>query len=247
MEREVIEVGDFGSIVSGDGATWVPGSFPMPDGGRWVYQEPNASVIIQNGGLTVSALPFTRANDHVQFFDNAKHMYFSTRTFGAPEGGRITLEWEQAARIVGGRPGDLYDGFVSFHMLDLARGIALNFFVGNDQFATVHAHLPFPGATIPQRARGPKFFCWFDERGGLEPGAFHRYAICHDRAAATICWSHQGEVVKLAEDADDLGPFTIALGLMTEKDIQPGKGSVSCHGQGAVGKWRNIRAVAERL
>jgi hypothetical protein len=32
---------------------------------------------------------------------------------------------------------------------------------------------------------------------------------------------------------------------MTEKDIQSGKGSVSCHGQGAVGKWRNIRATLE--
>ncbi len=38
-----------------------------------------------------------------------------------------------------------------------------------------------------------------------------------------------------------LGACTLALGLMSEKDIAPGKGSVSCHGQGAVGKWGNIR------
>jgi hypothetical protein len=246
VEREVIEVADFGSIVAGETTSWAPGSFPTPDGGSWVYQEPNATVIVQNGGLVVSALPFTRSNDHVQFFDNAKHMYFSARSFGAPAGGSLTLEWEQAARIVGARPGDLYDGFVSFHLLDLARGVAVNFFVGSDQYATVYAHLPFPGTTAPARARGPKFFCWFDEVGGLEPGAFHRYAIRHDRAADTLTWSHEGAVVKRVEGVGELGPFTIALGLMTEKDIVPGKGSVSCHGQGAVGKWRNIRATLER-
>jgi hypothetical protein len=154
---ETIEVGGFGTIVrGGEPAEWVPASFAMPGGGSWVYQEPSAAVIVQNGGLSVSAMPFTRSHDQVQFFDNAKHMYFSTRTFGAPEGGRLTLEWELAARVLGARPGDLYDGFVSFHLMDLARGVALNFFVGGDQFATVYAQLPFPGATAPERAAGPR-------------------------------------------------------------------------------------------
>ena len=45
--------------------------------------------------------------------------------------------------------------------------------------------------------------------------------------------------MKRDEQVGELGPFTLALGLMTEKDIVPGKGSVSCHGQGAVGKWRD--------
>jgi hypothetical protein len=35
----------------------------------------------------------------------------------------------------------------------------------------------------------------------------------------------------------------LALGLMTEKDIDPAKGSVSCHGQGAVGKWGKIQII----
>ena len=45
-----------------------------------------------------------------------------------------------------------------------------------------------------------------------------------------------------------LGPCTLALGLMSEKDIAPGKGSVSCHGQGAVGKWgNNDRALGAEI
>jgi hypothetical protein len=51
--------------------------------------------------------------------------------------------------------------------------------------------------------------------------------------------------VKREENVGELGPFTLALGLMTEQDIVPGQGSVSCHGQGAVGKWRAIRARVE--
>ena len=248
MAEEILEVGAFGDIVSGtrEGGAWAPGSFPMPDGGAWVYQEPEAVVVIQNGELIVSVPAFTRANDQVQFFDNAKHMYWSTRQFAAPEGGALTLEWEQSARILGAREGDLYDGFVSFHLLDLAQGVALNFFVGNDVLSTVHAHLPFPGATAPVRDAGPKYFCWFDElRGKTEPGEWHRYSIRVDAGERSITWRMDGEEVKRAEGTGALGPFTLAMGLMTEKDIVPGKGSVSCHGQGAQGRWRNIRAVVE--
>jgi len=245
--EQSIEVAGFGSILrAGDDADWVAASFPMPGGGVFVYQEPAAVVALQNGALTVAAVPYTRSHDQVQFFDNAKHMYFSRQSFAAPEGGRLTVEWELAARVVGGRPGDLYDGFVSFHLMDLARGVAVNFFVANEELATVYAQLPFPGARAPERPRGPRYFAWFEEHAGrLEPGAFHRYAIEYDRAAQTLEWRFEGDVVKHEERVGELGPFTLALGLMTEKDIVPGKGSVSCHGQGAVGKWRAIRARAE--
>ncbi len=247
MSEEVVEFADFGSIISGAAdASFVPGSFAMPGGGRFVYQEPNAVVVVQNGGLSVSVMPYTRQHDQVQFFDNAKHMYFSRGTVAAPKAGRLEVEWEQSARILGAKPGDLYDGFVSFHLLDLARGVALNFFVGNEIYATVHAQLPFPGATAPERVQGPRYFCHFDEtHAGGAPGEFHRYAIRYDRAAGSLSWRRDGEVVKTALDVGELGPFTIALGLMTEKDIVPGKGSVSCHGQGAIGKWRAIRATVE--
>ena len=248
MSDEIIEVGGFGGILrGGDDADWVPASFPTPGGGAWVYQEPAAVVAVQNGALTVAALPYTRSHDQVQFFDNAKHMYFSRRSFAAPAGGRITLEWELAARIVGAKPGDLYDGFVSFHLMDLARGVALNFFVGSDQLATVYAQLPFPGTTAPERPSGPRYFAWFEEHAGkLQPGEFHRYAISYDRAAQTLSWRFEGDVLKHEEGVGELGPFTLALGLMTEKDIAPGKGSVSCHGQGAIGKWRAIRVRSEK-
>jgi hypothetical protein len=247
VAREVIEVGDFGSILQpAAGGLWMPGGFPTGDGGFWQYQEPDAVVLIQNGRLRVAAVPYTRHHDEVQILDNAKHMYFSTRTFGAPPGGRLCVEWEQSAQIVGARPGDLYDGFVSFHLLDLGRGVAANFFVGNDALATVHARLPFPGVSVPRSESGPRFFAWFEELlGRTAPGETHRYAIEHDGAVGSLSWRFDGEVVKRAENVGAFGPVHLAIGLMTETDIVPGKGSVSCHGQGAVGTWGAIRATVE--
>jgi hypothetical protein len=246
--REVIEVGDFGSILRpGAGATWMPAGFPTRDGGFWQYQEPDAVVLIQNGRLRVAAAPYTRHHDEVQILDNAKHMYFSTRTFAAPEGGRMSVEWEQSAQIVNGRTGDLYDAFVSFHLLDLGRGVAANFFVGNDTVATVHARLPFPGVQVPRSESGPRFFAWFEElEGRTREGETQRYAIDHDGCARTLTWRIDGEVVKCAEGVGPFGPVHLALGLMSEKDIVPGKGSVSCHGQGAIGTWGAIRVVLEK-
>lgn len=249
-EPETIEVGGFAGIVSPQGeAEWVPAGFPVGDGEDgevWTYQEPDAVVVVQDGRLRVAAVPYTRHHDRVQILDNAKHMYFSTRRFEAPEGGRLRVEWEMAAQIVNGRPGDLYDGFVSFHWMDLATGTAVDVFAGNRDVATVYARLPFPGSPAPPPARGPRYFSLFEEeRGCTEPGQLHRYAIEYDRGAATLGFRMDGELLRSYGDVPPIGPGLLALGLMTEKDIQPGKGSVSCHGQGAVGTWGSIRVLRE--
>jgi hypothetical protein len=210
----------------------------------WVYQEPDAVIVVQDGRLRVAAVPFTRGHDRVQVLDNAKHMYFSLRTYEAAPGGRLTVEWEMASSISRGRPGDLYDGFVSFHLLNPAGGVAVDIFAGNHELATVYARLPFPGADPPRPATGPRFYSVFDElRGKTQPGELHAYAMIHDRRARTLEWRMDGESIKRLENVDDLGPCHLVMGLMTEKDIVPGKGSISCHGQGAVGTWGRIRVT----
>ena len=99
MGSEIIEIGGFGSILrGGDAAEWVPASFAMPGGGELGLPGARRRGAGAERRLRVSAVPFTRQHDDVQIFDNAKHMYFSTRTFGAPEGGRLTVEWELRAR-----------------------------------------------------------------------------------------------------------------------------------------------------
>ena len=251
--REEIRVADFGSIVAppagGGGAqpTWVPAVFPDPAGGLWTVQEPNAVVIVQDGRLRVAASPFTRQHDTVQILDNAKHMYFSTRTFAAPEGGRLRVDWEMSAQTVDTRPGDLYDGFVSFHLLDLSTGTALDVFAADEVVATVYARLPFPGAKVPRPERGPRYFSLFDEkRDATRPGQWNRYAMVYDRAARTVSFEMNGAEIGRYADVLDIGPCLLALGLMTEKDLAPGKGSASLHGQGVAGGWGDIRVALEQ-
>ena len=246
MPAQTFELGDFASIVEtpSQPRTWFPAQFPAPEGGMWVYQEPDAVIVVQDGRLRVAAVPFTRSHDRVQVLDNAKHMYFSTRTFEAAPGGRLAVEWEMAASISRGRPGDLYDGFVSFHLLNPMGGVAVDVFLGNEELATVYARLPFPGSNAPRPAQGPRFYSVFDEmRGKTQPGEIHGFAMIHDRGARTLEWRMDGETIKRLEEVDDLGPCHLVMGLMTEKDIVPGKGSVSCHGQGAVGTWGRIRVT----
>src|SRR3990172_5585130 len=161
MER--IVYGDFSDILKPD-SKWVQAGFQTPDG-FWEYREPNALVLVQNGKLRVTAAPLTRSHDGVQILDNAKHMYFSRERFAVPDEGEISVETEITARILKGVPDDLYDGFVSLNLLDFATGLAIDFFVCNEQYATVYARLPFPGVQLEDEGPPgkPKIFALFKE------------------------------------------------------------------------------------
>ena len=236
MERVVY--GDFADILKPD-SKWVQAGFQTPDG-FWEYREPGALILVQNGKLRVTAVPLTRSHDAVQILDNAKHMYFSRDRFDVPDDGEINVETEITARILNGVPEDLYDGFVSLNLLDFSTGLALDFFVSNEKFATVYARLPFPGTLIEERANGgkPNVFALFKElplpNGPQRP---HRYKISYSKAEATVSWYVDDELVNRETGVPvRMDSFLCALGLMTEKDIRDGK-SASLHGQGIIGEW----------
>lgn len=238
-------VGDYHRILEPD-SPWELGAFALPDGSTWQYREPAATVIVRNGWLQVTAVPYTRGHDRVQILDNAKHMYFSRERFAVPPGGRITFEIEIAARTAGTQPGNLYDGYVSWNLLDLATGWAFDFFTSGDTVATVYGRLPFPGAAIPETG-GARAFCMFHELPDLaaKQGQKHSYRITYDQAADTVEFEADGAVVDRYEHVPDkITGFIAALGLMTEIDITDGK-SVSCHGQGVIGQWSPMRVTAE--
>ncbi len=218
-------------------APWQIGGFALPDGSFWQYREPNAVVIAQAGRLRCSAVPLTRSHAQVQILDNAKHMYFSRERFAVPAHGSISFDVNIGARGVGTAPRDLYDGFVSYNLLDFASGWALDFFVSNDTIATVYARLPFPGVTVP--ATGPvRYFALFKELEiATTPGQRHDYRITYDHAGDAVSWYVDGALVNREEQVPDkLNGFTVAMGLMTEKDLGR-DGSTSLHGQGLIGDW----------
>jgi hypothetical protein len=222
--------GGFADILKPE-SKWRIGGFP-----GWEFREPDAVVVVQNGILRVAAMPLTRGHGQIQILDNAKHMYFTNEMFRVPEGGDISVELSIRAQKVSGVADDFYDGFVSLNLLDFSTGLAVDFFVSNECYATVYARLPFPGSPAPEDA-GQKYFALFKEQP-LPKGAQqeHRYRIAYDQGAAELSFYVEGELVNRETGVPRMESFIAALGLMTEKDIVDGQ-SVSCHGQGLSGQW----------
>ncbi|MFD0588098.1 DUF6081 family protein [Paenibacillus sp. GCM10027627] len=231
-------LGDFHTILN-EGEVWKQGGFPLPDGSFWQYREPEAVVIVRNGILYVRA-SISRSNNQIQILDNAKHMYYSAETVKVPENGEISFELNIRARTSGTAPGDLYDGFVSLNLLDFTTGGALDFFAGNDQFASVYAVLPFPGVQVPD-TDGTKYFCVFkEEQAGFQPREFNTYNITYNRPNDEVVFYVNGVEVRRERNVPvKFNEFTVALGIMTEKDLTPG-GSVSAHGQTVIAEWSPI-------
>jgi hypothetical protein len=241
MERQQI-FGDFHTILS-EGDAWKIGGFPLQDGTFWNYREPNAVVIVRNGILYVRA-PLSRENDQIQFLDNAKHMYYSVENALVPESGEISFELQIRARTENTVPNDLYDGFVSLNLLDFTTGAALDFFVGNDTFASVYAVLPFPGVQVPESDK-TRFFCIFKEEKDFKAREFNTYKITYNRGSDEVIFYVNGTEIRREKQVPiKFNQFTIALGIMTEKDLTP-EGSVSVHGQTVTAEWSPITVTTK--
>lgn len=231
-------LGDFHTILN-EGEVWKIGGFPLPDGSFWEYREPNAVVIVRNGMLYVRA-PLSRSNDHIQILDNAKHMYYSAEPVQVPETGEISFELQIRARSQNTAPNDLYDGYVSLNLLDFTTGGALDFFAGNDKYASVYAVLPFPGVDVPETDK-TRYFCVFKEDTDFEAKAFNTYKITYNRDENEVVFYVNGREIRRERNVPvKFNQFTVALGIMTEKDLSP-EGSTSLHGQVVIGEWSPVK------
>jgi hypothetical protein len=230
-------LGDFHTILN-EGEVWKIGGFPLQDGSFWEYREPNAVVIVRNGILYVRA-PLSRSNNQIQILDNAKHMYYSAEPVVVPESGEISFELQIRARSQNTAPNDLYDGYVSLNLLDFTTGGALDFFAGNDKYASVYAVLPFPGVTVPETDK-TRYFCIFKEDTDFDAREFNTYKITYNRSENEAVFLVNGREVRRERNIPvKFNQFTVALGIMTEKDLTP-EGSVSVHGQTVIAEWSPV-------
>ncbi|MHA0856567.1 DUF6081 family protein [Paenibacillus sp. CMAA1364] len=239
MEQQMI-LGDFHTIMSEE-KVWKMGGFPLPDGTFWEYREPDAVVIVRNEILYARAT-LSRKNDHIQILDNAKHMYYSAEPVQIPEAGEVSFELQIRARTQNTAPGDLYDGYVSLNLLDFTTGAALDFFAGNDKYASVYGILPFPGVQVPQTDK-QRYFCIFKEDTNFKAREFNTYKITYHRAKDEAVFYLNGVEVRREKNIPvKLNQFTVALGIMTEKDLSP-EGSVSVHGQTVIAEWSPVKVT----
>lgn len=232
--------GDFATILRTN-TKWQVGRVKLRDGSYWEYREPSAVLDVRRGNLRVCVNPFTRFHDTIQTLDNAKHLYFSQEDVTVPQDCEATFELSMAAKGIRTDSGDIYDGFVTFHLLEVRAGIASDFFAGDKTIAVAYSYPRPPQANQGSRG-GLKYLAQFHEASiPTAPGQIHRYAITYNRNANELVWKVDDEVVRKESSVPSkMQTFKLGLGLMTAKNISQG-GSISVHGQGVLGEWSPIR------
>jgi hypothetical protein len=213
----------------------------MRNGETWTWEEPRARFQAKNGGLAMTVDPFTWKHDHVHMFDDPKQLYGSTTTLPVSREGVTVFEVEMGAETYHGNPDDLQDGFAGFNVMDFSTGMIFDFISTGRKIGAIYERLLIPGLTDEKTA-----FTYLIESpfSGVhtEPGKIHQYSVRLDAARRTAEWHVDERPFFKAEGiAVSLGEITLGFGLFTLKPIDPSKGSVSVHGQGAMGIWKNFQ------
>lgn len=224
-----------------DPSKWKILGFPTGDGETWNWQEPSPRFEAKNGGLAVTVDPFTRKHDHVHIFDDPKQLYGSTTTFPVSRDGVTVFEVEMGAETYHSNADDLQDGFAGFNVMDFSTGMIFDFISTGEKIGAIYERLLIPGLTDERTA-----FTYLIESpfSGVrtEPGKMHHYSVRLDATRRRAEWHVDERLFFKAEGIPvTLGEITLGFGLFTLKPIDPSKGSVSVHGQGATGIWRNFR------
>jgi hypothetical protein len=125
--------------------------------------------------------------------------------------------------------------------MDFSTGMIFDFISTGQKIGAIYERLLIPGLTDEKTA-----FTYLIESpfSGVrtEPGKMHHFTVRLDAATRRAEWHVDGRPFFKAEGIPvELGEITLGFGLFTLKPIDPAKGSVSTHGQGATGVWKNFQ------
>ncbi len=240
MEAENIVYDDL-STGKIDSSKWKIMSFPISNGENWVWQEPKAKIEARNGGTALTVDPFTRKHDHVHMFDDPKQLYGSTRTFPVSRDSVTFLEVQMGAETFHSNAQDIQDGFAGFITMDFSTGMIFDFVSTGRKIGAIYERLLIPGVTDEETA-----FTYLVEapfaRISTKPEQMHRYTIRIDGSNKSVEWLVDEKPFFKAEKIPVIPQnLMLGFGLFTLKPTDPEKGSVSVHGQGATGIWKNFR------
>lgn len=227
-----------------DGSKWSTLKVPAGEDKVWDYAEPDAKVSVSNGTLEIRVDPFTRAGVGVQIFDNPKHLLWSTTAFPVPAGSVTRLSCEMAAENIGGNPDDYRDGFAGFVNGDFQSLMIFDMAATSKRAYPLYERLFVPGMNAKSDAFTYVVDAPLAELKSSKPGQWHEYTVELDSREGAARWYIDGkkafEVAKVAAMPQNI---QIGLGVFTlcgfENDC-----SVSCKGQGMIGRWRNVRYSA---
>jgi Family of unknown function (DUF6081) len=224
-----------------DPSKWKILGFPMGNGENWVWEEPKAKIASRNGGLALTVDPFTRKHDKIHMFDDPKQLYASTRTFPVSLDQVTVFEADMGAETYRSNSEDLQDGFAGFNVMDLATGMIFDFITTGRKMGAIYERLLIPGVTDEKTA-----FTYLIEApfSGVrtKPEMMHHYVVRIDAQKKRAEWIVDGKTFFKTESLPVVPrDITVGWGLFTLKPVDPEKGSVSVHGQGATGIWKNFR------
>ena len=136
---------------------------------------------------------------------------------------------------------DLRDEFAGFNLMDFSTRMIFDFISTGQKIGAIYERLLIPGLTDEKTA-----FTYLIESpfSGVrtEPRKMHHYSVRFDATRRRADWNVDGRTFLNVEGIPvALGEITLGLGLFTLKPIDPSKGSVSVHGQGATGIWKNFQ------
>ncbi|HWY29029.1 MAG TPA: DUF6081 family protein [Candidatus Sulfotelmatobacter sp.] len=224
-----------------DPSKWKIMSFPMGNGENWVWEEPKAKISSRNGGLALTVDPFTRRHDKIHMFDDPKQLYASTRTFPISLDQVTVFEAEMGAETHRSNADDLQDAFAGLILMDFETGMIFDFVTTGKRIGAIYERLLIPGVTDEKTA-----FTYLIEApfSGIrtKPEMMHQYTVRIDAQKKRAEWIVDGKPFFKAENIP-VAPknITVGWGLFTLKPVDPEKGSVSVHGQGATGIWKSFR------
>lgn len=213
----------------------------MGGGETWNWQEPKARIEARNAGTAVTVDPFTRKHDHVHMFDDPKQLYGSTRTFPVSRDSTTVFEVEMGAETFRSNAQDIQDGFAGFLTMDFSTGMIFDFVSTGRKIGAIYERLLIPGVTDETTA-----FTYLIESpfSGIStrPEQMHHYMIRIDAPKRRAEWHLDGKPFFKAEGIPvEPRDIVLGFGLFTLRPIDPERGSVSVHGQGATGIWKNFK------
>jgi hypothetical protein len=217
-----------------DSSKWQVGQMVMDGQVIWTWRDKNLRVKCGEGACELDIPVFSAQHDEVGIFDNPKILYFSR---GHLRVGEEPLRLQ--ARMACEFNGDLSsyeDGFAGFHALDFNTGTVMDVVANGNRLWAIIERLPIPGLASPVEP-----FIEFHDLGvPSSPMQEHLVAVEYDPQAKQACWLVDGFVRYKREVLMDPKSLFFAFGLLTLHPQVDGK-SVSNHGQGGRGRWRDFR------
>ena len=224
-----------------DPSKWTILSFPMGDGQTWRWEEPKARIESRDGGIAVTVDPFTRTHDTVHMFDDPKQLYGSTKTFPISPYRVTVFDVQMGCETYRSNAEDLLDAFAGFILMDFSTGMIFDFISTGRKIGVIYERLLIPGITDEKSAFTHVVESPFS---GVrtEPGKMHHYAVRIDAPKRRAEWFVDGKSFFKAESIPvEPKGIMMGFGLFTLKPVDPSKGSIPVHGQGATGIWKNFR------